>query len=968
MKKLVKIGASLILLVQSILLAWPVQAIQGQDQMGQDFEFFLNPPLVGDQSLSGEALPDQPITLEVQDQEFEVLVEEDGQFEFDPIPSLSEEDEILVKQGENEIESPVFTEDQAPDRVEFEGDFDFTGLVDLEDEGSDPESDQADEDESHSDQEAEDQTLEDPESDSDSEDDTTGEGEEEEDSEESESQAGEADQEEAEADDGAEDGGDPEEDAEVDDETEDNSEAESEVDDDTDDEETNDASEEDEEEDQAPGQSRASGASNASRAPGPTSSSARTAVVSNFAELRRAMEDPNIEIVRLSRDITTSSGASSNMPVASNSRRKILDGQGFSLIINQNAGFDTDTRIDDMVVRNFYNLYTRHSSNDEGFLRMRANPYNFHLENVTFNRNRNADGAHLFTSWESAIHFYGGINVYTPPNRQFVTRVRRAEFHDGSNVRINSGQIGIEQIDQGNVRDMHKGVVVGNNARLSILSGSHAFHNSFNGNGPTDFEVGKTSTVNLRSYNGQAIQINGSSNFNFNVSPDSLVDLRSDNGHAVNIEGNSNFNLTVDPNSNLKLAAAGDGLRGPNNSSNQVFAIDVWGQLNIEADRGIYFKQQAFRFTIHEGGQAKIDGRSNAVFKDDRRNPNRPQFELKPGSRWVARSRSGDTFRLLGQSDFSFDSPAIADFIAHQNGTVTFSTNANHRFRIQNVLMRSWVDDIYDYASGIQTQQFDRGQFTLTPDSFSEVVTNPASNFFPNQFPRNNRRWQFIEGLDDPVIDGPILDTMTEITGTAPADSTVFMTGEDSEVIDQTQADSQGQFKFTLDQPFPLGTRLTFYARRGMVQSGWVDEVVQGARLELTSVDNLNFETTEIKDQANQLIPKTQPVKAELLDTRQDQSWQLTVQAREPLTNQAGHQLPNALVYRNPVTNTTQVLEGQDVLVATDQSNNVTQTGDYTSQVTWAENEGFLIQTNPIHAQSGSPYKARIQWTLKDAP
>ena len=628
------------------------------------------------------------------------------------------------------------------------------------------------------------------------------------------------------------------------------------------------------------------------------------------------------------------------MPVASNSRRKILDGQGFSLIINQNAGFDTDTRIDDMVVRNFYNLYTRHSSNDEGFLRMRANPYNFHLENVTFNRNRNADGAHLFTSWESAIHFYGGINVYTPPNRQFVTRVRRAEFHDGAKVQMNSGQIGLQQLDQGNVRNLKKGVAVGNNVNLSIRSGSDAFHNNFTGNGATEFEIGNNSTVNLQS----------------------------EYAHAINYEGNSNFNLTVGPNSSLILIAAGDGLRASNNNPDHNFVIDVRGQLNIEADHGIYFRRQVFRFTVHEAGQAMIDGRSNAVYQNNAINRNRPQFELKPGASWIAESRSGDTFRLLGQSDFNFDSPAIADFITHQNGTVTFSTNADHRFRIQNVLMRSWVDDIYDYTAGIQTQQFDRGQFTLTPDGFSDVVTNPASNFFPSQFPRNNRRWQFIEGLDDPDIDGPILDTMTEITGTAPADSTVFMTGEDSEVIGQTQADSQGRFTFTLDQPFPLGTRLTFYARRGTVQSGWVDEVVQGNRLELTSVDNLNFETTEIKDQANQLIPKTQPVQANLLDTRQDQPWQLTVQALEPLTNQAGHQLPNALVYRNPVTNTTQVLEGQDVLVATDQSNNVTQTGDYTSQVTWAENEGFLIQTNPIYAQSGSPYKARIQWTLKDAP
>ena len=958
MKKLVKIGASLILLVQSILLAWPVQAVQGQDQIGQEFEFFLDPPLVGDQSLSGEALPDQPITLEVQGQEFEVLVEEDGQFEFDPIPPLSEEDEIIVKQGENEIKSPVFTEDQAPDRVEFEGDFDFDGLVDLEDEGSAPESDQDGEDESEPDQETEeDQTQEAPDSESDSEDDTAGEGEEEEDPEESESQAGEADQEEAEADDD-----------EADDETSGEPEEEAEAEEDTDDEEADDASEEDEEEDQSAGQSRASRASNASRAPGPTSSSARSVEVSNFAELRRAMEDPNIEIVRLSRDITTSSGASSNMPVASNSRRKILDGQGFSLIINQNAGFDTDTRIDDMVVRNFYNLYTRHSSNDEGFLRMRANPYNFHLENVTFNRNQLADGAHLFTSWESTIHFYGNIDVYTPPNRPFVTRVRRAEFHDGANVQINSGQIGLEQLNQGSVQNLPKGVLVGNNVRLSILSGSHAFHNSFNGNEPTDFEVKRNSTVNLWSYNGQAIQINGNSNFNFNVSPDSHVELRSDNGHAVNIEGNSNFNLKVAPNSNLKLVATGDGLRANDNNPDRNFVIDVRGQLNIEADHGIYFRRQVFRFTVHEAGQAMIDGRRNAVYQNNAINRNRPQFELKPGSSWIAESRSGDTFRLLGQSDFNFDSPAIADFIAHQNGTVTFSTNADHRFRIQNVLMRSWVDDIYDYTAGIQTQQFDRGQFTLTPNGFSEVVTNPPSNFFPSQFPRNNRRWQFIEGLDDPDIDGPILDTMTEITGTAPADSTVFMTGEDSEVIGQTQADSQGRFTFTLDQPFPIGTRLTFYARRGTVQSGWVDEVVQGNRLELTSVDNLNFETTEIKDQANQLIPKTQPVQANLLDTRQDQPWQLTVQALEPLTNQAGHQLPNALVYRNPVTNTTQVLEGQDVLVATDRSNNVTQTGDYTSQVTWAENEGFLIQTNPIYAQSGSPYKARIQWTLKDAP
>ncbi|EKU93642.1 Uncharacterised protein [Alloiococcus otitis] len=923
MKKLVKIGTSLILLVQSILLAWPVQPVQGQDQIGQDFEFFLDPPLVGDQSITGEALPNHPISLEVQDQEFETLVEEDGQFEFDPIPGLREEDDILVKQGENELKSPVFTEDQAPDRVEFEGDFNFEGLVDLDEaEDLDPDADQAGEQESDVEEETEDEAQDKSEAGSDPEGSDRSVGEEGEDPENSEDEASASDEEEeVETEDDSEDAdatGDPG-DEEVDEEAEDEENA--------------------EEGDQPIGQSRA--AAPPSQAPGPTSSSAAVAQVSNLTELIRAMENPNIEIVRLTSDISGSSGARPNMRVDSNSRRKILDGQGFSLHINQAAGFDTGTRIDDMVVKNFSNIYTRHSDNDEGFMRMRSNPYNFHLEDVTFNDDNLPDGAHLFSAWESTIHFYGQINVNTPPSRDFITRTRLAHFHDGAQVVLRSNGIGLQQLDQGNVRNLPKGIVVGDGVNLTIKSKDAALHNTFAGAGPIQLEIGTNSNVNLESIDND----------------------------AINIEGTSNFNMEVAPGSRLNLfSERWSGLSGTNNNADQVFNLDIRGHLDIEANRGLYFRRQAFNFTLREGAKATIQGGESAVYQYNAINRNRPQFNVYPQASWEASSQNGDTFRLLGQSDFNIQAPESVDFRAEQPDTLTISRDTSHRFRISNLLMRSWTENINNLYAGVQTRQFDQGSFTLTPDSFTDVNMTPSSSVFPREFPRTMRRWQFIAGLDDPKVDEPVYDTSTEITGQAQANSEVVILDDDSEVIAATDTDSNGRFKFELDQPFPVGTTLTFQARRGSVRSGWVDVEVQGNRLELFSVDDLVFQTTEIKDQANQVIPKTQPVQAQVLDTRPEGSWQLTAQALSPLTNQTGYQLPNALYYYSNSTNNFQLLEGQAVQVASDQSPNLEGVGDYLRQVTWAEEEGFLIRTNPIYAQSESQYTSRIQWTLKDAP
>lgn len=297
---------------------------------------------------------------------------------------------------------------------------------------------------------------------------------------------------------------------------------------------------------------------------------------------------------------------------------------------------------------------------------------------------------------------------------------------------------------------------------------------------------------------------------------------------------------------------------------------------------------------------------------------------------------------------------------------ISNTNTTRHSFEINNVRMRSWHTDPNLPEPDTSSILFATGTFTLDLSSFSNVNTTPSNDTFPGEFRRSMRRWQFISDLDEPVIDSPIYDTDNTITGTGPVNSTIEILDSNSNILETTQTDASGNFTFNLAKPFEYNTTLGFRSRRGELTSLIVEEVVQGNRLELESVADIIFETTEIRDEPNRLISKESNHQISVLDTRSTGDWQLTALASGPLENEAGHTLDNSLFFLNPLDNSRQLIENQAVQVAT--KNQATAQSDSIDVMSWEVDEGFVVITNPIYARSESTYTTTIEWTLTDAP
>lgn len=888
MKRIVKLIAVFCLIlpmVANLESHLPTTAVaQGQ------VDFYMDTPIAGDDQIEGMAVANQPITLLVDGVTYDTEVGEDGRFSFDLDIPLEEDLEILLTQGQNQLDTQVFAEEEGPERITLDQPINLAGLVEAE---SQPEDDSSSDDQAEDNLDAEESAPEAAESEDDQ---VEGQQEDGEDSEASEDQA------------------------------------------DAGENESSESLEEDESEEMTITPFSAFGPQNvtASAAPGPSSPNVGVAEVSTIQELRNAMNDSRIEVVVLTQDIIVSSNGGTTT-VDSDTGQKILDGNGYSLEINRSAGFDTIRNINHMVIRNFSNIFTQNLN--YGFLRMRTNAYNLHLENITFNRDQISSGNHLGSAWESTIHFYGDIDIYIPPARAFASQYRLYRVHDGANVRINSGTTGLDSRNTGGVAGLDRGLIVGNNAQVTIEAVNHALDSNFNGNGNLNLSVGDYSNVRLVSRNGNGFDASGNSNVVVNVGYGSA--------------------LTIDtPNT---------GIAATNNYTNHQVDINVLGDLTINANRGLHFRQQNFTHDIGEGGRVNIEAVDHAYYQENGISSNNPEFTVGPGAQWNVSSNQ-PVFRLMIQSYFNINEPELVDFTTASSNPNLISTDANHQFTIKNLQMRSWHTNPNLEEADVITETFNSGTFTLTGNGFQNVSANPASDIFPADFNRTMRRWRFLSALEPPVIDGPILDTMMQIEGTGPANSTIEVRDSSGEVITTTEADSNGNFVFVFDEAFEVDTELSFRARSGNRNSEYVQEIVVGNRLELRQVPDITFETTAIRDEPDLIIPKTNPVTAIVYDTREAGGWQLTVRAGRPLTNTAGHTLEDTLFYANDPSHTNlQTLEQTPVLVASDQESSA-DGGGYIQEVNWAADQGFVMQLNPIYSQTGSMYSTSLEWTLTDAP
>lgn len=572
--------------------------------------------------------------------------------------------------------------------------------------------------------------------------------------------------------------------------------------------------------------------------------------VSTYDELVDAMRSNSIDTIILQNDIIVSPSSGVKVvraPGSSPNRMKILDGNGFKLEINSRVGFDARTYVDTMVIRNFENIYTKSRNEDEGFFRFRTNEYDLHVENITLNKDRISDGAHLASSWESTLHLYGNIDLYS--SNLAIAYYRLIHIHDNAVVNIYSGG---DTFYQGKNTSSEKGMIIENNTVVNINSIGYVINNLTNGNGDFKLTVGSGSNVNLESLNNSVIYTKDS------------------------------------PNSK------------------------------------IYFG---------------------------------------PDSNFVAKGKT-NTFNLAKSTNFILAHPETVKFISTDGQIINNSGNA-HQFDLYNLKMNT---------GNIETEEFPNARFYIKDSSIQNLISEKNSSVFPSEFNfKNMRDWSFYRGFDNPIIPDNIYDTQTIIEGYGPSNADVFIVDDNGDVLSYTKSNMSGNFVFNLDSPLEAGLNIGVYAKRTS-NIDIIDEEVTiisdtsiykviGNRLELISVSDLVFETTEISNAPNKEIPLAQSVEVKVKNTKLS-NWTLTVKAKGPLTNSGGHSLYNALYFRDNLKND-YLIENNEVKIYEHEGNDSSDSFD--QNLVWNKGEGFLLKYNPINAYPNSDYKTKITWTLTEA-
>lgn len=126
MKKFLKMMITLSLILHPVMMTMTSHSIFAVEEIN----FFLNTPLAGDSSLTGEAVADHPISVLIDGEDFETTVEADGTFEFESVPELEEDQTIVLNQGQNEIRTTVLSLGSTVEKIELENSFIPDGLID----------------------------------------------------------------------------------------------------------------------------------------------------------------------------------------------------------------------------------------------------------------------------------------------------------------------------------------------------------------------------------------------------------------------------------------------------------------------------------------------------------------------------------------------------------------------------------------------------------------------------------------------------------------------------------------------------------------------------------------------------------------------------------------------------------------------------------------------------------------------
>ncbi|MFD2829935.1 Ig-like domain-containing protein [Corticicoccus populi] len=324
----------------------------------------------------------------------------------------------------------------------------------------------------------------------------------------------------------------------------------------------------------------------------------------------------------------------------------------------------------------------------------------------------------------------------------------------------------------------------------------------------------------------------------------------------------------------------------------------------------------------------------------------------------------GVNIHKSGSLNINVGSNAYFNLVNNTGGGRLFSSTTNATINADGMVLGLWGNTTT--GRPVQyTRTQSRMQFNVNGNNVSAVNMVPSVNNFNTRFNLSDKRRMVIESPSQKPVLNRVAPGSNSITGTAAPNSRVYLT--DTPSI-STTANASGQFTLNLSSAAADGSTIRVDAIDSgkNIPSEAAEIRVERQVLEFAqSPKDIIFETTEIKNEDNVNIPRTEDnYSFQIRDTRNTQSWRLNVRADSPMTNQQGDTLNNSLVYydgstyRNIETNAVQVASSTDYQR---DSNGI-------STVTWQRDRGILLRLNPITASPSSAYSTKLTWTLTDGP
>ena len=216
--------------------------------------------------------------------------------------------------------------------------------------------------------------------------------------------------------------------------------------------------------------------------------------------------------------------------------------------------------------------------------------------------------------------------------------------------------------------------------------------------------------------------------------------------------------------------------------------------------------------------------------------------------------------------------------------------------------------------------------------------------------------------LNNVLIEGSSKENYT-ITGTTEPDAKIIVKDGNNE-IGITVADGQGNFSINIssENVQPLDElSLTATDDSGNESEPTIVEVPEN-QLAIESVPDIVFETTEIKDEEMIIGRQENNSVIDIIDTRKNETWSLTAQVENALQNANGDILPSSFIY---MTGGQEIYLEDAAEVATKED---AKTDGVMDRITWSDEEGIFLKTNPIEAVADSEYSTTIEWTLFNGP